>query len=179
MTFPEPERAEFSNHIRTTTSEENSWSARWLQSVIILKLASINYTSHAMNIWSNAERKIICRNSQLTGSTSFELFFLEPWPNFELFWSNCRWMQNPLAKKSGDMNDKMILRSNEHQCHGRALRIYYSFQVFRAVLLQIGHKFFTTSHCLMQPEWKSCPQWSVPRSSPSTYSSWINEREDN
>lgn len=35
----------------------------------------------------------------------------------------------------------------------------------------MGHKFFCTSHCLMQSEWNSCPQSSIPIVSPSSYSS--------
>ena len=61
--------------------------------------------------------------------------------------------------------------------HGCLWRAFLQFQVFNAVFLQIGHTFFSTSHCLMQPAWKSCPQSSLPRSSPSTYSSWMRSWE--
>ena len=49
--------------------------------------------------------------------------------------------------------------------------------VTRAVFLHMGHRFLCISHCLIQTVWKSCPQAKVPRSSPSTYSSWEKATE--
>jgi hypothetical protein len=62
-----------------------------------------------MNIWSNAERqipRIICRNNeQLTGSTSFELFFSNHdqifFGTFDRIVGECK---NLLAKNQADMN---------------------------------------------------------------------------
>lgn len=45
------------------------------------------------------------------------------------------------------------------------------FQVSKPVILQIGQRFFTINHCLMQFVWNSCPQSSVPISSPALQSS--------
>ncbi|MFS7911152.1 hypothetical protein Hanom_Chr02g00114651 [Helianthus anomalus] len=40
----------------------------------------------------------------------------------------------------------------------------------------MGHKFLCCSHCFMQLWWKSCPHSSVPRSSPSLYSSLLTQK---
>lgn len=47
--------------------------------------------------------------------------------------------------------------------------------VGRAVVLQMGHRFFRINHSLMQSVWKLCPQSTTPRSSPSVYSSCRNK----
>lgn len=53
-----------------------------------------------------------------------------------------------------------------------SLQEQWSFShVGSPVVLQMGHRFFCISHCLMQFVWKSCPQSSIPRLSPSVYSS--------
>lgn len=46
-----------------------------------------------------------------------------------------------------------------------------SCQLFKAVTLQMGHRFFTINHCLMHFIWNSCPHSIVPMSSAVTYSS--------
>jgi hypothetical protein len=46
----------------------------------------------------------------------------------------------------------------------------------KAVVLQLGHRFFCISHCVMQLLWNSCPQSSKPRFCPSTYSSYDHGR---
>ena len=56
------------------------------------------------------------------------------------------------------------------------LQIHFKCRLFLAyvakpVVLQMGHKFLCVNHCLIHSLWKSCPQSSVPMSSPSVYSS--------
>ena len=43
---------------------------------------------------------------------------------------------------------------------------------FAASALQTGQAFFTSSHFLMQPAWKSCPHFSFPSESLCLYSSY-------
>ena len=55
-------------------------------------------------------------------------------------------------------------------------RSRFTHYVVRAAVLQMGHKFFCCSHCLMQLMWNSCPQSREPMSSPSAYSSYHHWR---
>jgi hypothetical protein len=56
------------------------------------------------------------------------------------------------------------------------MRERFSLHVAKAVVLQIGHRFFCISHCMMQLLWNSCPQSSKPILCPSAYSSYDHGR---